>query len=76
MGEATKDGDDAEEETREGVSNSGRELTNIEKEVTEYLARLVAHIMAGTPMVPPGRRRDGGEQVWSVEGGPGYKTSV
>ncbi len=36
---------------------SGIELTDTEKEVTEYLARLVAHIMTGTPMIPPSHRR-------------------
>ena len=45
-----------------GVAAEGeeRELTKIEKDISEYLARLVAHIVAGTPMLPPSMRGEAG----------------
>ncbi|XP_064395426.1 uncharacterized protein LOC135342588 isoform X2 [Halichondria panicea] len=59
-------GDDKEgvaTEDEEGVATEGeeRELTQIEKDISEYLARLVAHIVAGTPMLPPSMRGEAGE---------------
>ncbi len=58
-------------EDEEGVATEGeeRELTQIEKDISEYLARLVAHIVAGTPMLPPSMRGEAGQWVWSTEGG-------
>ncbi len=53
-----KGGDD----DKGGVAAEGeeRELTKIEKDISEYLARLVAHIVAGTPMLPPSMRGEAG----------------